>query len=207
MLQEVNTSILSKIQLTTLLKLLKKMPGDLIKLSEIKVSKILLGIILIAFISCRNKTDSVSNNTPLGKNDMENLNIYFIKKDKERILGYIERRNLMMKESPTGLWYQIIRKGEGDFFNDNDKVVFNFECSLLDGTPCYSSADTGPKEVILGKSEMEAGLNEGLRLLKPGAEAVFILPPYLAYGFVGDRKKIPPRAVVVYNVDILPGTK
>lgn len=183
------------------------MPGDLIKLSEIKVSKILLGIILIAFISCRNKTDSVSNNTPLGKNDMENLNIYFIKKDKERILSYIERRNLMMKESPTGLWYQIIRKGEGDFFNDNDKVVFNFECSLLDGTPCYSSADTGPKEVILGKSEMEAGLNEGLRLLKPGAEAVFILPPYLAYGFVGDRKKIPPRAVVVYNVDILPGTK
>ena len=26
---------------------------------------------------------------------------------------------------------------------------------------------------------MEQGLNEGLRMLKPGAEAIFIIPPFL----------------------------
>lgn len=183
------------------------MPGDLIKMSDRTIPRILLGIVLVAFVSCRNRTDPGPNGPSPGKNDMEDLNIYFVKKDKERIQSYIERRNLQMNESSTGLWYQIIREGEGDFLKDNDKVVFNYKCSLLDGTLCYSSDDTGPKQVILGRSDIEAGLNEGLRLLKPGAEAVFIMPPYLAYGFVGDRKKIPPRAIVVYYVNILPAGK
>jgi len=86
---------------------------------------------------------------------------------------------------------------------NHDRVVMTFECSLLDGTKCYSSNVLGPKEVIVGKSVMEQGLNEGLRLLKPGAEAIFIIPPFLAYGFVGDRKMIPSRAVIVYYVNIL----
>ena len=94
-------------------------------------------------------------------------------------------------------------QGEGKLFTDNDKVVLDYECSLLDGTKCYSSKDLGPKEVILGRSEMEPGLNEGLRMLKPGAEAIFIIPPFLAYGLIGDKKMIPPRAVIVYNVNIL----
>jgi FKBP-type peptidyl-prolyl cis-trans isomerase len=50
---------------------------------------------------------------------------------------------------------------------------------------------------------MEAGLNQGLRMLKPGAEAIFILPPFLAYGLPGDGKKIPSRAVIVYRITIL----
>jgi FKBP-type peptidyl-prolyl cis-trans isomerase len=40
-------------------------------------------------------------------------------------------------------------------------------------------------------------------MLKPGAEAIFIMPPFLAYGLIGDGKMIPPRAVIVYNVNIL----
>jgi FKBP-type peptidyl-prolyl cis-trans isomerase len=40
-------------------------------------------------------------------------------------------------------------------------------------------------------------------MLKQGAEATFILPPFLAFGLIGDGKKIPSRAVIVYNVNIL----
>jgi FKBP-type peptidyl-prolyl cis-trans isomerase FkpA len=138
-----------------------------------------------------------------GKNEMADLNKFLVQKDRERIKNYIDRKNLNMTESPTGLWYQIIKEGEGKTFSNNDKVVMDYECSLLDGTKCYSSKDLGPKEVIIGKGEIEAGLNEGLMLLKPGAEAIFIIPPFLAYGFVGDRKKIPSRAVIVYYVNIL----
>ena len=61
----------------------------------------------------------------------------------------------------------------------------------------------GPKEIVLGRSQLEPGLNEGLRMLKTGAEATFILPPFLAYGLIGDGKKIPSRAVIIYNVNIL----
>lgn len=136
---------------------------------------------------------------------MVNLNRYLVQKDREKIQNYIERKNLKMTESPTGLWYQIIKEGSGKNFTENKKVVFEYECFLLDGTRCYSSKELGSREVTLGKSEMEAGLNEGLRMLKPGAEAIFIIPPFLAYGLVGDRKKIPPRAIIVYSVSVVTG--
>jgi FKBP-type peptidyl-prolyl cis-trans isomerase FkpA len=164
---------------------------------------IIFMLLAVSLISCRGKSGNAINNSKPGKNEMADLNKYLIQKDKERVKSYIERKSLKMNESPTGLWYQIINGGNGKNFTDNDKIILNYECSLLDGTRCYSSKDLGPKEVILGRSEIEPGLNEGLRLLKPGAEAIFIIPPFLAYGLVGDRKMIPPRAVIVYNVNIL----
>ena len=164
---------------------------------------ILILFLVISLVSCREKhINNVSGSKP-GKNEMADINKYLVQKDRERIRNYIERKNLNMIESPTGLWYQIIKEGDGKTFGENDKVVLNYDCSLLDGTECYSSKDLGPKEVILGRSDIEPGLNEGLRLLRPGSEAIFIIPPFLAYGFVGDRKMIPSRAVIVYNVNIL----
>jgi FKBP-type peptidyl-prolyl cis-trans isomerase FkpA len=163
---------------------------------------VFLVVSVVSIVSCREKQGNTLNSFKPGKNEMADLNKYLVEKDRERIKSYIERKSLRMNESPTGLWFQIIREGDGKTFSNNDKVVMDYECSLLDGTKCYSSKDLGPKELVLGRSEMEPGLNEGLRLLKPGAEAIFIIPPFLAYGLIGDRKMIPPRAVIVYNVDI-----
>ena len=180
------------------------MSGDL-KIRYERMTYRILFLVTLLLVVCACRDNPINNTgTPPGKSEMEDLNIYFVRKDKERIQNYIERRNLQLVESPTGLWFQIIKPGEGLSFRENDKVIFKYECSLLDGTKCYSSEDLGPKEVTLGRSEMEAGLNEGLRMLSPGAEAIFIMPPYLAHGFLGDRKKIPSRAVVVYHINILP---
>ena len=179
------------------------MPGDLKKIcNRMAIKYIFIISFIVAFVSCKNNSEKSTPGSRPGKNEMADLNRYFVQKDRERIQNYIERKNLKMTESPAGLWYQIIKEGEGDVFADNDKVILDYECSLLDGTKCYSSKKLGPKEIILGRSEMESGLNEGLRLLKPGAEAIFIMPPFLAYGLIGDGKMIPSRAVIVYNVKI-----
>ena len=160
-------------------------------------------VLITMSLSC-NSGQTRSNNQKLpGKKEMAELNKYLVQKDRERIENYIERKALSMTESPLGFWYEIKTDGSGRYFTDNDKIVMDYECSLLDGTTCYSSKELGPKELILGRSEMEAGLNHGLRMLKTGSEAVFILPSFLAYGFTGDGKKIPPRSVIVYNVRIL----
>jgi FKBP-type peptidyl-prolyl cis-trans isomerase len=164
-------------------------------------------LILIIFLpvvaACKENPEKKVLKSRPGKNEMADLNRYLVQKDRERIQNYIERKNLKMAESPTGLWYQIVIEGTGNNFTDSDKILMDYECSLLDGTKCYSSAKLGPKEVVLGRSEIESGLGEGLRMLKPGSEAIFIMPPYLAYGFRGDGKMIPSRAIIVYNVHIL----
>lgn len=169
------------------------------------MQQIYILVLLVCFISasCRNNSEKpVMNNKP-GMDELAELNRYFVQKDRELIQNYAERKGLSVIESPAGLWYHIVNQGEGSYFSDNIKIVFEYECSLLDGTKCYSSQTLGPKEIVLGRSTLEPGLNEGLRMLKPGGKAVFILPPFLAYGLPGDGKMIPSRAVIVYNVNIL----
>ena len=153
--------------------------------------------------SCNNNVDKTVNAEKLDKEDLGEINAYLVQKDRERIINYIERKNLDMKESSTGLWYSIKYEGSGDSFKDDDRIVMNYTCSLLDGTLCYSSETLGPKQVTLGRGELEAGLNEGLRMLKPGGEATFILPPYMAFGLIGDNKAIPSRATIVYEISVL----
>ncbi len=165
-----------------------------------KTTASVLLLFCILTMACRNNTDKRKPVFKPGKDEMADLNSYFVQKDRERIQNYIERKKLRMKESPTGLWYEIIREGSGRKFGEGDRVVFDYDCSLLDGTECYSSSDSGPKKVVLGRSELEQGLNEGIRMLRPGSEAVFIIPPFLAYGLLVDNKKIPPRSVIVYNL-------
>jgi FKBP-type peptidyl-prolyl cis-trans isomerase len=169
---------------------------------HIRQNIISIFILVIVQFSCGHHNEKKASLSPPGKGEMADLNRYLVTKDRERIQNYIERKNLKMTETRTGLWYQILKNGEGETFREKDRIVFDYECTLLDGTKCYSSSDNGPKELILGRSEMEAGLNEGLRLLRPGSEAIFIIPPFLAYGLIGDRKLIPPRAVLVYHVRI-----
>jgi len=167
-------------------------------------AEIFIFIILLCLAgSCRNGADPRKAQVKPGGKEMTELNRYLVQKDREIIENYIERKDLVMTESPTGLWYLIKNGGSGDNLKDNDRITLNYRCELLDGTLCYTSDDLGPKQVIIGKTDIEPGLNEGLRLLKPGGEAMFILPPYLGYGLVGDGKKIPPRTIIVFSVAIL----
>ena len=159
-------------------------------------------LLLTSMLSCRSGSEQKSQTEP-GRKEMADLNRYLVQKDRERIENYIERRDLKMTESPTGLWYQIESEGNGDYLTDNERVVMEYKCSLLDGTTCYSSKESGPEEIVVGRSGIMAGLNQGLRMLKPGGEAVFIIPPYLGYGLKGDGNKIPARSVIVYEIKIL----
>lgn len=169
------------------------------------MSRYLIFLVLIGLIfSCgRTNTSESGNLIKPDRKDLEAMNRFLVEKDRERIKNYIERKDLSLNETSSGLWYGIISQGEGENLREHDKVVFDFECSLLDGTVCYTSKENGPKEITLGRSNIETGLYQGLLMLKPGSEAIFILPSFLAYGLRGDGKKIPPRSVIVYKVNIL----
>ncbi|HLN19708.1 MAG TPA: FKBP-type peptidyl-prolyl cis-trans isomerase [Bacteroidales bacterium] len=167
------------------------------------VPRIFILIPLIVIVSCNNDNTTGTTSSRPGKQDMEDMNRYFVQKDRERIVSYIERKGLKMNETPSGLWYQVINEGSGNLLKEGSRLNMEYECSLLDGTVCYSSSVSGPRQLVLGRTGIEPGLYEGLMLLKPGSEAIFIMPPYMAYGLPGDGKKIPPRSVIVYHLRLL----
>ncbi|NMB51687.1 MAG: peptidylprolyl isomerase [Bacteroidales bacterium] len=162
---------------------------------------LILAVALTSF-SCRSETGNYNNIQVPGKKELADMNRYLIQKDRERIENYIERRGLPMKESPSGLWYYIENEGYGTLLADNDRVLMEYNCFLIDGTRCYSSQELGPKELIIGRSETQPGLNQALRMLKPGGEGIFIMPPFLGFGLKGDGNRIPSRATIVYEIKI-----
>ena len=127
----------------------------------------------------------------------------FIDTEKDRIEAYINRRNLVMEESGTGLRYMIIKHSEGIQATDGKNALVNFKVSLLDGTECYSSEKKGPQEFLIGQDNVESGLHEGIKLMRVGEKAKFILPSHLAHGLIGDENKIPPRSVIVYDLELI----
>ena len=126
-----------------------------------------------------------------------------IQKDRQHIVGWLNRNNLEMTETKTGLWYSIDRKGEGPKAETGEVAVINYSVSLLDGTPCYSSRVRGPKQFKIGQGGVESGLEEGILLLHEGEKATFVMPPHLAYGLPGDGDKIPAHAIIVYKVELV----
>jgi FKBP-type peptidyl-prolyl cis-trans isomerase FkpA len=159
-------------------------------------------VVALLSVSCGNREpDNVQRLNP-DRAQMEEVNRYLVQKDRERIENYIERKQLNMTMSASGLFYSIKRQGAGPLFSTGDVVTFDYNCSLLDGTECYSSLVSGPKRVVLGKSSIESGLDQGLRMLGSGGEALFIIPSFLAHGLLGDGERIPAMAVLVYEVKV-----
>lgn len=159
-------------------------------------------ILLTGMFSCGQAPEKTGRGNLPGKKEMAELNRYLIQKDRERIESYIERRDLKMNESPSGLWYQLKAEGEGDFLSDNDRIRMEYNCSLIDGRLCYSSDEDGMEEIVLGRTDIPAGLAQGLKMLRNGGEAILIMPPHLAFGLKGDGKRIPARSVIVYEIKV-----
>ncbi len=154
--------------------------------------------------SCRRENPPVSEeNYRATKDQMIEINRLLVKKDRQRIIGYLERQDLTMKESETGLWYTIEVEGDGLDASTGRRAAINYKISLLDDTECYNSDEDGPKTFTIGRGGVESGLEEGILLLREGGKARFIMPPYLAHGLPGDGNRIPARAIIVYDVQLI----
>lgn len=131
------------------------------------------------------------------------VNKFLVQKDIELIESYAKRRGWEMELTESGLFYEIYEMTEGEKTSMGMQLQLEYRLSLLDGTLCYSSEKDGIKELVLGKSHEISGLEQGLELMRRGEKARFIIPPHLAYGLLGDEKRIPARSIIVYEVELL----
>ncbi len=164
---------------------------------------IIVAILVLLFYTCKREPKEITQgefyNT---KESLVEVNKVLVKKDEEKIKSFIKRHNWNMRETGTGLWYMIYQQGKGEKAQEGLVATINFNISLLDGTECYSSDASGPKRFKIGQGGVESGLEEGILLMHSGDQARFIMPPHLAYGLIGDDKKIPARAILVYEVEL-----
>lgn len=164
---------------------------------------IVLSIGVICFACNGGKTKESGESKAYKSEELVRVNRYLVGKDADIIKGYLKRRNWTMATSPTGLWYMIYQRGEGTAAESGKMASIKYNVWLLDGTLCYSSDNLGLKKFRIGKGGVEKGLEEGILLMHIGDKARFIMPPHLAQGLMGDDDKIPPRSIILYEVELV----
>ena len=130
-------------------------------------------------------------------------NQYMQQRHQDHISAFLERVGWDAEVTPSGLWIVVEEAGDGKRIEENMRVTYAFESTLLDGRPCYEASEEQPKQITVGKGGVESGVEQGLQKLSVGAEAIFLIPPHLGHGNFGDRRKIPGNSVLIYRLKVL----
>ena len=129
-------------------------------------------------------------------------NQYMQRRHQDHISAFVERVGWDAIKTPSGLWIVIEEPGSGPGIDLNDRVTFTYSSTLLDGTPCYETADNAPKQIVVGQGGIESGVEEGIQHLRQGGRAIFLIPPHLGHGNFGDRSRIPGNSVLIYRIEV-----
>lgn len=170
----------------------------------------ILPLVVIAMFSCEDNIqygEQISNRQYVSKKDvsesLEKANRYLLIQETEQIDDYIERHDMNVIQTGTGLRYQIIKQGDGDLIEEGDVVSLEYEIRMLNGNLIYSSKNDGVKTFLVGRGGVESGLEEAVLKLRKNSVATLILPAHLAHGLLGDGNKIPARATLVYKLKVI----
>lgn len=101
--------------------------------------------------------------------------------------------------TPSGLVFQVITEGEGEFPTDADRVELDYTGRLSDG----SVFDKTDEPVNFDLVRLVPGFSEGLRMMRPGGEYRLTIPADLGYGERGAGDVIPPGAALEFTVRLL----
>lgn len=144
----------------------------------------------------------------------ETAKVDLVKREEEKIKAEHMEMEKILKEKysggkVTGSGLRIIteKEGTGKGINPGDNVTFHTTGYLLNGTKFWSSYDGAaqPLSLPLGMKppKLIAGMEEGIMLMKEGGKAKLVIPPQLGYGDMGSPPAIPPKAWLVFEVEVV----
>lgn len=94
--------------------------------------------------------------------------------------------------------------GSGAAPKRGDTVTVHYTGWLTDGTKFDSSVDRDePFAFVLGTGQVIQGWDQGVASMRVGDKARLTIPHNLAYGEAGYPGAIPPKATLIFEVELL----
>jgi FKBP-type peptidyl-prolyl cis-trans isomerase len=109
-----------------------------------------------------------------------------------------------MADNTNGLIVEDIELGTGEAIKSGDEILIHYSGTLEDGTEFDSSySRNDPLEIQIGVGQVIKGWDEGIIGLKVGGKRKLTIPSDLAYGDGGIPGVIPPKATLIFNVELV----
>jgi FKBP-type peptidyl-prolyl cis-trans isomerase FkpA len=108
------------------------------------------------------------------------------------------------KPEPADLIKEEVAPGTGAEAKPGDKVKVHYTGRLLKTNYVFdSSKDRDPLEFTIGKGDVIKGWDEGVTGMKVGGKRKLTIPSRLGYGDEGSPPKIPGKATLVFDVELV----
>ena len=112
--------------------------------------------------------------------------------------------NIMENTVNNKIVSEILKQGAGPEAKSGDKVIVNYVGTLTDGKKFDSSLDRNqPFSFTLGAGQVIKGWDQGVLGMKVGEKRKLTIPSDLAYGDNGIAGAIPPKATLIFEVELL----
>jgi peptidylprolyl isomerase len=103
-----------------------------------------------------------------------------------------------------GMRYIDVKAGDGAPAAPGQEYTVHYTGWLRDGSKFDSSVDRGtPLKFVQGRRAVIAGWDAGFEGMKVGGKRRLFLPYQLAYGELGRPPAIPPKAELIFDVELL----
>lgn len=157
--------------------------------------------------------DVLKNNKPAMSYEeaKETINEFFAKLQEEKLqinlkagqeFLEINKNKAGVVTLPSGLQYEIIKKGEGKIPTASDQVKVHYHGTLINGTVFDSSIQRGTPATF-GVTQVIKGWVEALQLMPVGSKWRLFIPSDLAYGQSGAGQTIEPNSTLIFEVELL----
>ncbi|MBA4136872.1 MAG: peptidylprolyl isomerase [Opitutus sp.] len=121
-------------------------------------------------------------------------------------LEIVEQRWPNAKKTSTGLRYIVLKEGDqnGPTPEAGMRAAVLYKGMLLDGTVFDQSLDPEkPFRPRIGRDELIQAWDQALMRMRKGEKWLLIVPYELGYGTRGNPPKIPKRATLVFEMELL----
>ena len=123
-----------------------------------------------------------------------NINQIITQKEDSILFQYVSTGDSVFQKSDIGFWYRISTRTDKQQIIEKSVITVSYQLFSLEGDLLTEETKT----VEIGKKQLPTGLEEGLKLMRKGETATFIVPWYLAYGMKGNDV-VPPYISVIFS--------
>lgn len=135
-----------------------------------------------------------------------------VERNKKLVAGEEAKIDSIIKNHPEikyissdkGYWYYYQNR---DSINKvtpvrGDVVTYSSEIQDLQGNIIYSEVQLQPQVYHIDKENIIMGLRHGIKLMKVNEKVTFLFPSHMAYGYLGDNKRIGRNEPLLYTITL-----